>query len=140
MSLFRHTISGYGCSKHCGYSHSVVGANMSSFHILAATTAAVPLWLRSLRQGFPWYYFVSILAGELLLVFLAGFLSTFLLAPFTIASEARRCPKCGAPMFFAGRHFDPAGSDRPHYSDIVIFGVFVALNAAVWVALLKGGL
>ncbi|HEY2082986.1 MAG TPA: hypothetical protein VGI88_09395 [Verrucomicrobiae bacterium] len=113
---------------------------MSPFHFLVATTAAVPLWVSFLRQDFPWYYFVSILAGELLLVFLSGLLSSFLLAPFTIASEARRCPKCGAPMFFAGQHFTSGGSDRPHYSDIVIFAVFIGLNVAVWITLLKNGL
>ena len=139
MRFFRHTIAEYTCTKHCGYHRSVIGANLSFFHVLAAATATVPLWLFSLREQFPWYYFVSILAGELLLVFLAGFLTSFLLMPINSAGTAL-CKKCGAPMFFAGRHFDPLGSPRPHWSDIVVFVVFVGLNIAVWIGLARGSL
>ena len=97
--------------------------------------ATLPLWLLSLHEQFPWYYFVSILAGELLLVFLAGFLSSFFLIPFTGTSA---CKKCGAPMSLTGQHFDPLGSQRPHWSDIVIFVVFIGLNIAVWVTMATG--
>jgi hypothetical protein len=91
-----------------------------------------------MHKDFPWYDVVSVLAGELLLVFLSGFLSMFLLAPFTIIRQARSCPKCGAPLAFAGRRFDPLGSPRPHWSDIVIFVVFVALNIGVWISVERG--
>jgi hypothetical protein len=139
MRFFRHTIAEYTCTKHCGYHRSVMGANLSLFHVIAAATATVPLWVLSLREHFPWYYFISILAGELLLVFLAGFASSFLLMPFVTAGTAL-CKKCGAPMFLAGRHFDPLGSPRPHWNDIVVFAVFVGLNIVVWVALMRDNL
>src|SRR5665213_1882203 len=137
MRCFRHTIAEYTCLKHCGYHRSVVGANWSLFHLITAATATVPLWLFSLYVQFPWYYFISILAGELLLIYLAGFFAGFLLLPFR---GTFRCKQCGAPMSLAGRHFDPAGSLRPHWSDIVILVVFIGLNIAVWISLPKGNL
>jgi hypothetical protein len=139
MRFFRHTIAEYTCTRHCGYHRSVVGANLSLFHIFAAATATVSLWLVSLCEPwhFPWYYLFSILAGELLLVFLAGFLSGLLLMPFSTRGTTL-CKKCGAPMFFAGRHFDPLGSPKPHWSDMVLFVVFVGLNIVVWFAIASG--
>jgi len=84
-----------------------------------------------------WYYLFQILAGELLLIFLSGFMSTFLLLPFTFW-RTRHCPECGAPTFFAGQHFDPLGSPRPHWSDIIVFVVFVSCNVVVWIKILGG--
>ncbi|MFZ2642308.1 MAG: hypothetical protein WA117_15020 [Verrucomicrobiia bacterium] len=139
MRFFSHTIDEYTCTKHCGYHRSVPGANLSLFHVIAAATATIPLWVLSLREDFPWYYFISILAGELLLVLLAGIASSFLLTLFMTAGTSV-CKKCSAPMFFAGRQFDPLGSSRPHWTDIVVFVVFVALNVAVWVALARGSI
>lgn len=139
MRLFRHTIAEYSCTKHCGYHRSVPGANLSLFHLAAAFVAAIPLWVMSLREDFPWYYIVSIFAGELLLVYAAGFTAGMLLMPFTTAGTSR-CKTCGAPMFFAGRHFDPLGSSKPHWSDIAILIVFVALNVLVWFGLASGQL
>lgn len=135
MRYFRHTIAEYACLKHCGYHQSVVGVNWSLFHLIAAVAAAVPLWFFALCEQFPWYYIVSILAGELLLVYCAGFLSSHVLSPFQGAS---RCKQCGAPMVLCGRHFDPTGSPRPHRSDIMILAIFIALNIAVWIALVRG--
>jgi hypothetical protein len=134
MRLFSHTIAEYTCTKHCGFHRSINGANLSRFHAIAAVVAALPLWLVSLCEPwhFPWYYIISIIAGEFLLVFFSGFLSMLLSAPFTITRESKSCAKCGAPMFFAGRHFDLLGSQRPHWSDILIFAVFVGLNIVVW--------
>ena len=137
MRYFRHTIAEYTCLKHCGYHRSVVGANWSLFHLIAAAVATVPLWLFSLHEQFPWYYFVSILAGEFLLIYCAGFLSSFILIPFR---DTFRCKQCGAPMMLCGRHFDPAGSRRPHWSDMLILVLFVGLNVVVWVALARGNL
>jgi hypothetical protein len=48
------------------------------------------------------------------------------------------CKQCGAPMFFAGQHFDPLGSRAPHWTDIAILAVFVGLNISVWIALANG--
>jgi len=138
MRLFRHMVTEYFCAKRCGYHHSTTGANWSLFHLLAAAAAAIPLWLAALREGFPWYYLGGILAGELLLVFLAGFLSGLVLLPFTKPPGV--CKECGAPMVLAGRHFDPAGSQRPHWSDIAIAIVFAALNIALWIAMAEDAL
>jgi hypothetical protein len=136
MSLFRHTIAEYACTKRCGYHRSVAGANVSPFHLMAATAAAVPLWVFSLHEEFPWYYFICILAGELILMFAAGFLSGILLMPFTLSGTSV-CRQCGAPVLLAGRHFNPAGSPKAHWTDIVIFVVFLILNIAVWIQLLR---
>lgn len=137
VRLFGQTIAEYTCSKFCGYHRSVPGANMSRFHLMAAATAAVPLWVFSLCQDFPWYYLPSIFAGELLLLYAAGFTLGLIAMPFTRAGTFV-CPKCHSPMMFAGRHFDPKGSARPIWSDIAIFIGFIALNVAVWVAVLRG--
>jgi hypothetical protein len=139
MRFFRHTIAEYTCARHCGYHRSVVGATLSPVSIIAATVATIPLWVVSILNpwSFPWYYFFSIFAGELLMMFLAGFTCSFLLGPFA-ASGTTTCKQCGAPMFFAGRHFDPLGSKMPHWSDIVILVVFVGWNVAVWFAVKSG--
>jgi hypothetical protein len=84
MRYFRHMIAEYACVKHCGYHRSVALANWSLFHLIAAATATVPLWLFSLYEQFPWYYIVSILAGECLLIYCAGFLSSFMIWPFRV--------------------------------------------------------
>ena len=139
MRVFRHTIAEYTCTKHCGYHRSVVGANMSFFHLGAALIAAVPLGLLLLHERLPPYCLVGILADELLLLFGAGFISSWLLMPFDVAGTVL-CKHCQAPMFFAGRHFDPKGSPRPDWSDIVIFVAFIALNVVVWTVLLRGNL
>jgi len=139
VPLFQQTIAEYTCAKRCGYRRSVGGANVALFHWGAAMTAALPLWIYSMGEPlhFPWYYFVSVLAGELLLVIVAGLVSGLALAPFTDRGTSI-CKSCGAPMFFAGRHFNPAGSKKPHWSDVVIFVVFLAFNVAVWRTLLIG--
>jgi hypothetical protein len=140
MRFFRHIIAEHPCSKQCGYCRSDIEPNMSPFHLIAAAIATVPLWLFSIHENYPWYYLVCILGGELLLVFVSGILSSIFMLPFTIPNQAKSCPKCGAPLFFAGRHYDPLGSERPHLSDIVIFVVFVALNIAVWIFHVRGDL
>src|SRR6478609_344485 len=135
MRIFRHTIAEYTCTKHCGYHRSVVGAHMSFFHLGAAVITAVPLWLFSLHEKLPWHCLVGILAGELLLLFAAGFISSWLLMPFDVQGTVL-CKHCQAPMFFAGSHFDPTGSPRPDRSDIVTFVAFIALNVMVGAVLL----
>ena len=135
MRLFRHTIAENPCSKHCGYCRSDVGARMSPFHWIAALVATFPLWLLSIHNGWSWYYFVSILAGELLLIYASGFVCMFLWAPIAVVKNSGSCPKCGAPLALAGRHFDPKGSQRPHWSDLLIFVVFITLNIIVWMSL-----
>jgi hypothetical protein len=137
MRFFRHTIAGYGCTKRCGYHRSVISPSLSPFHVIAAATATVPIWIVTLREpwSFPWYYLFGIFAGELLLVFVAGFIPSVVLTPFS-PSPLRHCRKCGAQMFFAGQHFDPLGSRTPHWKDVVIFVIFIGLNVMVWHALM----
>jgi hypothetical protein len=35
-------------------------------------------------------------------------------------------------MSFRGRHFDPAGSAKPHWKEILLLGCFLGLNAVLW--------
>lgn len=133
MPLFQQTIAEYTCTKRCGYHRSVAGANLARFDLTVAVVAALPLWLYLLCSSwrFPWYSLISVLAGELLLLILAGFLHSIFLAPFTTGG-AGICKKCGAPMFLAGRHFNPLGSTKPHWSDISVLVIFAAGNVCVW--------
>jgi hypothetical protein len=137
MRFFRNVIAEYGCTNRCGYHRPVITPTVSAFHVFAAAAATVPLWLVTFlgRWRFPWYYVFCIFAGELLLVFAAGFILSIALMPFS-HPELGYCGKCGARLFFAGRHFDPSGSRTPHWKDIVIFVIFIGLNVAVWHALL----
>src|SRR6267142_1379497 len=125
MRFFSHTIAEYVCAKHCGYNRSVIGANFSWFHRIAAAIATIPLWIASFfgPLHLPWYYLFSIFAGELLLVYASGFICSFLSAPF---NGAGHCKKCRAPMVLCGRHFDPLGSKNSHWTDKIIFIVFLA--------------
>ena len=88
-----------------------------------------------MHEGLSWYYVVSVLAGELLLIYASGFVCMFLWAPIAVVRQTKACPKCGAPLTLAGRHFDPKGSHRPHWTDLLIFVVFISLNIIVWKAL-----
>ncbi|MEN6306620.1 MAG: hypothetical protein ABFD91_02590 [Anaerohalosphaeraceae bacterium] len=132
MRLFSHTIADYTCSQHCGYHRSIAAANLSYFHLFAAAGAAIPLWIISLGDPWrlPWYYLFCILAGELVLLILVGLAAGLLLMPFTMRGT-QVCKNCGAAMFLAGRHFDPLGSSKPHWSDIVMFAIFVAMNVMI---------
>jgi len=98
-------------------------------------SATVPLWLLSLYEQFAWYYIFGIFAGECLLAYCAGFLSNFIILPF---SGTTKCKQCGATMMFCGRHFNPAGSPKPDRSDIVICAIFIGLNVVLWVFLATG--
>jgi hypothetical protein len=40
-------------------------------------------------------------------------------------------------MVFCGRHFDPKRSKKSHWSDVVVFVVFIASNIEVWKTLAK---
>jgi hypothetical protein len=138
MRFFRHTLAEYFCSKQCGYHRTIVEPNLSPFHLIVAAIAAVPLWVLSHLYRVPWYHYVGIFGGELLLMFFAGILSNFVCAIEAVGTKV--CKKCGAPMSHAGRHFDPLGSAKPDWSDIVIFVIFIGLNIAVWIALATNNL
>ena len=113
---------------------------MSPFHLIVAAVATVPLWGFAIHEDFPWYYLISILAGELLLIFLSGFLAVIVTAPFAVFRNPKSCPKCRARLGFAGRHFDPLGSHKPHWTDIAIFLIFIGLNIKVWISIVRGEL
>jgi len=141
MPLFSHVIAEHCCTR-CKHRRPDTTPTLAGFDLIVSGVAAVPFWVVSLRApwNFPWYYVVSIYAGELLLIFIAGFLTSFVMIPLTAIKhwkDRRGCRICGAPMRFVGRHFDPAGSRYPHWSDMVIFSVFVGLNFALWIALFQ---
>ena len=134
MPLFSRVIAEHCCTR-CSHRCPDESPNLAGFDLIVAGLAAIPFWLVSLRApwNFPWYDLVSFLAAELLLIYLAGFLSSFVMIPHIAIrhwKDRKGCRLCGAPMRFAGRHFDPAGSWYPHWKDMLIFAVFVALNIA----------
>ncbi len=137
MNLFQYITAEYTCPK-CGWRRSVISPTLWRFYWIAAALAALPIWIASLLPpwSMPWYYGVSFVAGELLLVFLGGFLCTLLFAPFD-SPGTLRCRSCRAMMMFNGRHFESGGHPRPHWKDIVLFIVFIGLNVAVWIAIAK---
>jgi len=141
MRLFSHTIADYTCSQHCGYHRSIVAANLSYFHLFAAAGAAISLWVISLGDPWhlPWYYLFCILAGEFVLLILIGLATSLLLMPFTMRGT-QVCKNCGKLMFLAGRHFDPLGSSKPHWSDIVMFAIFVTANVTILYGLMYGNI
>jgi hypothetical protein len=139
MRWFRCVTAEYTCSnKRCGFHRSEVSPTLSPFDLAAAAMAALPLWVVSLCEPwhFPWYGFTGILAGELLLVIVAGHVSSFVLALFS-PNPGRPCDQCGAPVFHAGRHFDPLGATRPDPADIRIFIIFCAANLLLWILLAR---
>jgi len=133
MRLFAHITAEYSCSKKCGNHLSVIGPKWSPFYVIVAFVAAVPWWLVLIRD--PWdvprYYLLNIFAGELLLFYPAEYFSSLARTIF-LARPMNKCSKCGAPMFFAGRHFDPLGSKKPHWTDIVLFVLFIIENIIIW--------
>ena len=131
MRLFSHTTAEYVCTK-CGERRSVVGANLGIFYVIVAAVAAVPLWIASLRDpwNLAWYFLPCFFAGELLLFFAAGLVASVLYV--VTSSGLEMCWHCRGLMRFAGRHFDPAGTNTPHWSDVVILLIFAGLNVIVW--------
>ena len=134
MRFFQHTVAEYVCAKRCGNHRSSPSPNFSAFHLAAAAIAALALSLLFSRYPWfmPWYDSFGIFGCELLLIYLASFLANLLFIPFTFR-DTSICTACGAPMILVGRHFDPKGSRLPHWTDLAIFAVFVALNIALWI-------
>lgn len=134
MVSFRYTTADYRCTK-CPNTRSEQGVNLSVPYVLIAFLATIPWSFRLLRapSNFPWYYIFCALAGELLLLFAAGFPLTLFSIIVGGGSIARRCPKCGASMTFRGRHF--TYSKIPHWKDYVLFTFFIVLNIVAWIRL-----
>ena len=131
MKLFSHTFANYTCPQ-CHHGHQVVSANLNPFVLGSAVLAALAIHVRlSLSpDGMPWYYFISILAGELLLLWFSGNLAAAFTLPFQ--REPRACPGCGgsAKRFFAGRYFKP--SAKAHWTDWVDMAAFFVANVILW--------
>jgi DNA-directed RNA polymerase subunit RPC12/RpoP len=133
---FSYTIAEYRCTK-CSNTRSEHSGTMSFSYVIAAFLAALALSFVLFRTPwkFPWYYFFCIFAGELLLLFVAGFpLSLFKLATGA-GSITRRCPACGAQMTFRGRHITK--SQTPRLTDYVLLFLFIAANVCVWLILIR---
>jgi hypothetical protein len=131
---FRYTTAEYRCTK-CSNGQSEHETNLSFPYVIAALLGTVPLSVVLFRApwNFPWYYFFSIFAGELLLLFAAGFPLTLFKMTTGGGSIARRCPSCGTFMTLRGRHF--TRSQKPRWTDLVLLLLFIALNVVVWMNL-----
>ncbi len=132
--LFSYITSEYRCTN-CSHTHSEYASTISIAYAITAFlgTLALSFILFRTPWNFPWYYFFCIFAGELLLLFVAGFpLSLFKLATGS-GSIIRRCPACGANMTFRGRHITK--SQTPRRIDCVLLCLFVAMNVTLWLIL-----
>ncbi|MEO6567638.1 MAG: hypothetical protein ABIO94_02645 [Opitutaceae bacterium] len=139
MRLYRHIKAEYTCTE-CKRGRTLIESCISRMDLIVAACFAVPVAIVALRSGyFSWWSgIIPVIAGELLALYAAGFISSIFLAFDTRGTN--KCRECGASMFFAGRHFDPAGDEDAHYSDFLILGVFATLNVIFWIAYLRGGL
>jgi hypothetical protein len=126
-----HIIAEYQCNK-CSKTHSEYASAISIPYVIAAFFGTLALLFILLRTpwNFPWFYFFFIFAGELLLLFIAGFpLSLFKLAAGG-GSIVRRCPACEADMTLRGRHITK--SQTPRWADYALLVLFTAVNVTLW--------
>jgi hypothetical protein len=79
--------------------------------------------------GFPWYYGVSILAGELLLFYIVSFISGFILMFRDIRPS--RCPECRSSLITNGSYFNDA--EKANLDDIVLSILYVGANIGIWI-------
>jgi len=133
---FRYTTAEYRCTK-CSNGHSEHASSLSLPYVIAALLGTVALSVLLFRApwNFPWYYCFCIFAGELLLLFVAGFPLTIFNMATGGGSIARPCPSCGAPMTLRGRHFTK--SQKPRWSDLALLFFFVVLNVVLWMDLFR---
>ena len=132
---FSHTYAAHSCLKCGAHTHTSKGSpNWSWFYLLLAVSMALPLWVFSLFRpwSFPWYYGISILAGELLLFYLVGFTTGFLLMFRDIRPV--RCPECRTPLLANGSYFKDA--EKPNLNDIVLSVLCVGVNIGLWIFIL----
>jgi DNA-directed RNA polymerase subunit RPC12/RpoP len=131
---FNYTIAEYRCTK-CSNTHSQHSSSMSiPFLVLGllGTFAQSAIFLRA-PWDLPWYYFFCIFAGELILLFISGFLLSMVKIISGTRTATMRCSACGASMTFRGRHI--AKSKTPRLTDYVVLILFLTLNVAVWLSL-----
>lgn len=131
MRIFRHVTEVYTCTK-CAHARSIDLPSLSAFSVVMVALATLPIWFAALREpwNFPWYCGAIIFAGELLVMFGAGFVAGIFFS-FDVRGKTT-CEHCNAPTFFAGRHFDPKGYRRPNWRDAGVTAVFLGLNVAIW--------
>jgi len=128
MRYFRHVTAEYSCLK-CGQRRSVIAPTLSPFFLILAAAFTLPTWVIAfIIWRLPWYHLLGIYAGELLMIFAAGFLSSFFLL-----LDSMTCPRCRKAMLLNGRHFDPLGSKRPHWKDMLLLVVFIGMNVLLWI-------
>ena len=110
----------------------------SSLDGLAVLFASLPVTVVAMRSpwNFSWYCVFPILAAEILALIAAGIISSVILLIDRNGTDV--CSKCGGEMFLAGRHFNPAGDETPHYSDFIVLAVFIVINVLFWVMYLNG--
>jgi len=139
VRLYQHIKAEYTRTE-CKRGRTLIESCISRLHLIVATCFGIPVAIVARWSGyFSWWYgIVTVIAGELLALYAAGFISSIVLVFDTRGTN--RCRECGASMYFAGRHFDPGGDEDAHYSDFLILGVFAVLNVVFWVACFRGGL
>jgi len=102
--------------------------------LLLAFLCGLPLGLYAIHSSLrlPWYFAFSIFAGELLLFYAAGFIGGLLM----LFKHARpsQCPKCGSALLPAGRYIK--NNEKSTREDLILFILFLAINAGLWVYLL----
>jgi hypothetical protein len=132
---FLYITDEYSCTQ-CSATHSKHCSILSIPYLFAAILATIPVtfWLVRPPWSLPWYYGFCILAGEVLLLMIAGVPITLL----SIGSNgiARYCHSCGAVMTFKGRHFTKSSKPKP--IDITIFCLFLVLNVVLCFFLQSG--
>jgi len=138
VRLYRHIKAEYSCTE-CKRVRTFIESCISPLDLIVAACAGLPVAIMLLRNAFLswWHCIIAVAAGELLALYASGFILSAFLA--FDALETIRCRKCGGLMFFAGRHFEPAGDAEPHHSDFVILGIFILLNGAFWIIYARSG-
>ncbi|HEY2415683.1 MAG TPA: hypothetical protein VGI40_25795 [Pirellulaceae bacterium] len=142
MRLYQHIKAEYFCTE-CKRGRTLIQPCISRLDWIVLACAGLPVAIVMLLRNESlswWYCILAVYAGELLALYAAGFISSFIfLFDLRELREIHKCSECGGRMVLAGRHFDPAGDADPHYSDFVILGVFLLLNAAFWIIYARGG-
>jgi hypothetical protein len=140
VRLYRHIKAEYVCSE-CKRGRTLIESCISPLDLIAAVCVGLPVAIVMLLRNvyFSWWYcIIAVSAGELLALYASGFISSIFLA--FDSRGTNRCRKCGGSMYFAGRHFDPAGDADAHYSDFAILGIFILLNVGFWIIYARRGL
>lgn len=129
MKLFSHTLARWRCA---GCFRAYPGT-FPNFHVafgIATIAASCGFWIRECLRGsgLPWYGLFGFQIAEMLLMLLVSLLCYPVLS--RIQKVPRCCPTCGGAPRFAGESYQ--ASSRPHWSDLMILGVFLMVNLGAW--------